>query len=463
MQQKNDFENQVLSGLEKCGINLKQIAQSRSCIGAAVSGGADSISLLYALSDLCLQYAIPLKIITVNHFIREDSETCGDASFVVEQCRLLKQQNFDVEVTLYELKKGEVASLAEEKGIGEEAAARELRYKAFEEFIVSNNLSCLCLAHNKNDQSETLIMRFLQGAGGTAAGGIPCVRGKYVRPLLWTERSQIEAYLNSKGIEWRTDSTNSNVQYVRNRIRHKLVPVLDEQFSGWETAVSNGAQKALDDADFIQSVAEEYFTRLAIVDSEKVEFKGREFYSLAKALQLRLLLLAANTLSADSMKSEIRIPYVFLRDICDCADNYIEENSEKKGGGEAVKSFADLQFVLKRDGVLVKKTPQLQNEIVFSAIIEKSGIYEFPWGQVFVPEIFKFPVLLRSYHTDDMIETSEGGMKKVSDVISSWHVKENLRRYIPVVQALNEPEQRILCILGSCQGYKDWIVQNEKM
>ena len=463
MNPKSDFENQVLSGLEKCGINLKQVANRGGVLGAAVSGGADSISLLHALSSLCSKNEIPLKVITVNHFIREDSETCGDADFVIEQCRHLKQKNFDVEVSLYELQKGEVSSLAEQKGIGEEAAARELRYKAFEEFILTNKLCCLCLAHNKNDQSETLIMRFLQGAAGTAAAGIPCVRGKYVRPLLWTERSQIETYLKERGVQWRTDSTNSNVQYLRNRIRHRIVPVLNEHFAGWETAVMNGAQKAFDDADFVQNAAQEYFDRLAVITEGVVTFKGRDFYSLARALQLRLLLLAANTLTANSLESEIRIPYVFLRDICDCADNYIEENSEKKGGGEAVKSFAGLQFVLKRDGVLVKKTPQVQNEIVFSVIIEKSGMYEFPWGQVLVPDVFSFPVMLRSYHTDDMIETSDGGMKKVSDVLSSWHVSENLRHYIPVVQALNEPEQRILCILGSCQGYKDWIVQNEKM
>ena len=452
------FENQVLSGLQKCSINLEQIASCGGTIGAAVSGGADSVSLLYALAVLCRETGVPLKVITINHYMRADAETCADAAFVQTQCQKLHDQGFNVEFTLHELGRGDVSALAQEKGIGEEAAARELRYQAFDTFIQKNSLTCLCLAHNKNDQTETLLMRFLQGAGGSAAAGIPAVRGKYVRPLLWTERSAIESYLREKNLSWQTDSTNNDTRYLRNKIRHELIPFLNQHFTGWDNAVLNGAQKAADDSEFLQQQAAELFKDLAKIEENQVIFAGRSFYQLGKAFKTRLILLAANSLGLD-----MRIPYVFLRDVCDCADNYIEEKSEKKGGGAAVKSFANLQIVLKNDGVYIKKTPQVQNEIVFSVIIEESGMYEFPWGQVNVPSGFRFPVLLRSWHSDDMILAADGGMRKVSDIISSWHVAETLRHYIPVVQVLDEPEQRILGILGSCQGYKDWIVKNEKM
>ena len=301
-------------------------------------------------------------------------------------------------------------------------------------------------------------MRFLQGAGGSAASGIPCVRGKYVRPLLWTDRASIEAYLNDKGVEWRTDSTNEDTRYLRNKIRHELVPFLNRTFGGWDSAVMNGAEKALDDAEVLNQTAQEYFDRLAQVSPEQVSFSGADFYTLPRALKTRLILLAANSLGVD-----VRIPYVFLRDICDCADNYIEENSQKKGGGQAVKAFAGLEVVLQKKGVFVKKASEIQNEIVFSAIIEQSGVYEIPFGQVYLPQTFDYPVMLRSWHTDDFVQTADGGFKKVSDVLSSWHVSQKVRCFIPVVQALKEPEQRILAVLGSCQGYKDWIVKNEKM
>ena len=130
---------------------------------------------------------------------------------------------------------------------------------------------------------------------------------------------------------------------------------------------------------------------------------------------------------------------------------------------EAVKNFASLSVVLKSKDVLIKKASELQKETVFSAIIEHSGLYEIPGGQTFVPDGLSFPVLLRSWHTDDSVLTADGGYKKVNDVLSDWHVAKELRQFIPVVQALDEPEQKILCVLGSCFGYKDWIVKNEKM
>ena len=221
----SEFEEHVLKGLQSCGINLKEASASGSMLGAAVSGGADSVSLLVALCNLCKSYSIPLKIITVNHYIRRESETCGDVEFVKQLCESLKNQEYDVELAVCELQKGQVAALADEKQIGIEAAARELRYKAFENFIAEKKLACLCLAHNKNDQLETLLMRFLQGAGTEARGGIPLVRGKYVRPLLGIERAQIEEYLNQKNIAWRNDSTNNDTAYLRNRIRAELVPL----------------------------------------------------------------------------------------------------------------------------------------------------------------------------------------------------------------------------------------------
>ncbi len=440
----SEFEEHVLKGLQSCGINLKEASASGSMLGAAVSGGADSVSLLVALCNLCKSYSIPLKIITVNHYIRRESETCGDVEFVKQLCESLKNQEYDVELTVCELQKGQVAALADEKQIGIEAAARELRYKAFENFIAEKKLACLCLAHNKNDQLETLLMRFLQGAGTEARGGIPLVRGKYVRPLLGIERAQIEEYLNQKNIAWRNDSTNNDTAYLRNRIRAELVPLLNEKFAGWDKAVLAGAEKAEDDAEVIQAAGFENVKGLMIDES---------FYSLPRALKIRALLQLANNAGCDT-----RIPYVFLRDVCDyCdyADNYNRRKVEKR--------FSDLCFILDENGVSVKKSDEIQNEIVFSAIIEKSGFYEIPAGQVFVPDGLEFPVLMRSWRAGDEVQTADGGTKKLADVFADWHVPQVKRQFIPVVQELKSPEQRILCILGSCLGYKDWIVKNEKV
>ena len=441
----SEFEEQVLKGLQSCAINLKSLSSQKSCIGAAVSGGADSVSLLISLCALCKSFSIPLKVITVNHYIRQENETCGDVEFVRQLCDSLHNQGYDVELTVCELEKGQVGTLADKKAIGIEAAARELRYNAFEKFIAEKNLKCLCLAHNKNDQLETLLMRFLQGAGTESRAGIPQVRGKYVRPLLGIERSQIEEYLTLKKISWRTDSTNYDTSYLRNRIRQELVPLLNERFYGWDKAVLAGAQKAADDAEVLESVGS-----LSLSKGEQLD---QSFYSLPRALKIRALLKAANDAGCDT-----RIPYVFLRDVCDYCDSADNYNRRK-----VEKLFANLCFILDENGVTVKNQEEVQNEIVFSAIIEKSGFYEIPTGQVFVPDGIEFPVLLRCWRPGDEVLTADGSTKKLSDVFSDWHVPAVKRQFIPVVQELKTPEQKIVCILGSCLGYKDWIVKNEKV
>ncbi|MBR5400413.1 MAG: tRNA lysidine(34) synthetase TilS [Treponema sp.] len=464
MQQTFDFEKNVLCGLKECGVNPADLALAQKTLGVAVSGGADSVSLLVSLCSICKNFSIPLAAVTVNHFIRADEETCGDVEYVKTLCKSLKDQGYDVSLTVCELKKGQVQQLSEAKGCGLESAARELRYKAFEDFINQNNISYLCLAHNKNDQNETILMKFLQGQG-TGTTGIPPVRGKYIRPLLWTERSYIEEYLKQKNILWRTDSTNTDTAYLRNKIRNVLVPLLNTQFAGWDKSVNLGLEKNALDDECLEGLAKRFIkehSNLWAGDSKlgpELQLDGAAFYALDRAIQYRVILAAFNELGYDG-----RVPYVFLRDICECADNYKEESSEKKGGGAAYKSFANLQVVLQKNKVCVKKTACMQNEIVFSDIIYEYGTYDFPWGQVSIPEPepangWHFPVLLRSWNSADTVKAADGTMRKVSDILSSWHVDQNLRQYIPVVQALDNPEQEILAVLGSCQGYKDWIVK----
>ena len=321
----SNFEDLVREGLFNCHIHLPNVSHDGGIIGAAVSGGADSVSLLVSLCHLLKPHSIPLKVITVNHYIRQESESCGDVDFVKQLCQSLKNQGYDVELTVHELQKGQVAALAEKKSIGIEAAARELRYEAFDKFIEQNKLKCLCLAHNKNDQLETLLMRFLQGAGTDSAAGIPQIRGKYVRPLLDIERTEIEKYLTQNNITWRTDSTNSDTAYLRNRIRSELVPLLNENFAGWDKAVLTGAQKAADDSEVL--------SQIIVMEPEELSWDD-SFYEFPRGLQIRVLLKLANNAGCST-----RIPYAFLLDVCDYvkhADNYNRRKVEKR--------FEDLCF-----------------------------------------------------------------------------------------------------------------------
>ena len=147
-----DFEKKVKDSLIECGVEVSENAPSHTPrVGVAVSGGADSISLLLALSQLFS----PLYVITVNHNIRPAEESRGDVDFVLEVCEKLRRGGTsEINCDVVELERGEVERAAAERGGGIDEAARHLRYAAFGRFVTERGLDALCLAHNRNDQLE---------------------------------------------------------------------------------------------------------------------------------------------------------------------------------------------------------------------------------------------------------------------------------------------------------------------
>lgn len=471
MNNLNWFEQKVFKGISDCRINLEEIKLQHKTVAAAVSGGADSVSMLVSLCVILKSFEIPLKVITVNHFIRPDEETCGDADFVLKLCSDLKGSGFSVEAELYELEKGQVASFAGKNGYSIEEAARMLRYDLFEKFIQKENAAVLCLAHNKNDQMETVLMRFLQGADCDSSSGIPLVRENFIRPLLNINRSEIELYLREKNLTWRIDSTNSDNNYLRNRIRNLLVPFLNENFSGWQNSVETGIEKSLLDKEIIEQNLQAFPVKL---DYEKKEalIKKSDFNQVPDGLKNRVLVKAMNFAG-----EERRIPLGFLKDVID---------SEMKSGEnhEFKKIFDDVEIDVKKEELLVKKACKTETETYFSVIIGKdspgNGSFIFgntdftyeknPEGIKFVTEesenggkseyLIKcsFPLRVRSYCAGDEVYDSTGHLKKINEIFSSWHIPEEKRSLIPLVEELGK-ENGIICILGSFLGFKDWIVK----
>jgi tRNA(Ile)-lysidine synthase len=134
---------------------------------------------------------------------------------------------------------GKIASYARDKGLGIEAAARFFRLRAL--FHHARNLGCgtrILIAHTKDDMLEMALMRVLRGSGPQGLAAMPISRGRILRPLLSVSRAEILEYLESKNVPWREDSTNTDVAFLRNRIRHKLVPLLNESFPTWKTALA---------------------------------------------------------------------------------------------------------------------------------------------------------------------------------------------------------------------------------
>jgi tRNA(Ile)-lysidine synthase len=455
----NEFDSIVK---EQFVLNLPEFSTKKIDdlkIGVAVSGGADSVSLLISLCHIFNSKKNPLNVITVNHFIRPEEETCGDVFFVKELCNSLKNEGYNLELKIIDLEKGEIENLAKKRKCGIEEAARFVRYSWFEKFICQKNLDCLCLAHNKNDQMETLLMRFLQGSSGEALSGIKQLREKYFRPLLVIEREEIEKYLNEQKIDWRTDKTNFDTNYLRNKIRHKLVPLLDEEFAGWKTALQNGVEKSSFDSEIIEKRRKKVEF---IMGKNCVKIPLEEFDSLLFGEKVRELINAANLLGCDK-----RIPFGFLKDVINSAKKMEVKNS-------FCKKFLDVEIKIQNKNLFVKKADNSYTDVHFFAIIENEGNYDFPFGElnvvrkddlgtIFVngknvDSDFKFPFCVHNLRLNDEIENSEGNLKKIADIFSDWHVTEEDRILIPIFQELQTEEQRNICIIADFLGYKNWIV-----
>jgi tRNA(Ile)-lysidine synthase len=190
-------------------------------IVVGVSGGPDSMALLYVLLEIRSLINFNIHVAHVNHGVRgEDAKS--DQLFVEKIAKKLNLPYYTKNVNMIEYGK--------EEGISAEEAGRELRYGFFRE-ILSESGGKIAVAHNMNDQAETLFMRFLRGTGIDGLKGMDFITQDIIRPILGIDRKEIEAYIDNNKIETVLDKTNLEPIYSRNKIRLELMPYIEENFN----------------------------------------------------------------------------------------------------------------------------------------------------------------------------------------------------------------------------------------
>ena len=197
-----------------------------SRVMAAVSGGPDSVALLHALLKIRAALRLSLRIVHLDHGLRPDS--AQDADFV----RALGTR-WRVPTTI---ERREVSTTCAREGWSLEDGARRVRYQVLLETARRYSADFIATAHTADDQAETVLMRFIRGAGLMGLGGIPIKRplapGVWVvRPLLESWRLDVLAHLKRAGLAYRDDPTNADPRFVRNRIRHGLLPLLEREYN----------------------------------------------------------------------------------------------------------------------------------------------------------------------------------------------------------------------------------------
>ncbi|MBI4707149.1 MAG: tRNA lysidine(34) synthetase TilS [Candidatus Omnitrophica bacterium] len=226
-----------------------------------VSGGPDSLALLFLLHSLRDEMQLVLHVAHLDHMLRKDSHK--DAQFVK-----IASERLGIPVTCG---KADVKKLVVNGSF--EEAARNARFAFFLETAKKINAKKIALGHNLDDQAETVLMRFLRGSGLYGLAGIIPKRKIYgleiIRPLIEIKRSGIEAYLKNKGIKPRIDITNSQDIYFRNKIRNRLLPLLEKEYNkNIKEVLANTAQSLGADYDYLDKIAQAWLkgksTRLDI-------------------------------------------------------------------------------------------------------------------------------------------------------------------------------------------------------
>lgn len=258
-------------------IDREGMFAAEGTIGAAVSGGGDSVALLHALRTLFPDREI--AAVHLNHCLR-GADSDADEEFVRKLAAKLGCKHF--------VRREDVAL----GGGNLERAGRHARYRFFEELLADGSCSEIATGHTQSDQAETVLFRLLRGACGSGLSGVwPVYHERIFRPMLDVTRAEVLEYLERSGLDWREDASNSDSSFARNRLRHRLLPQLRREWnSNLDSALAHTADWAVEEERFWNRRIAALSERCAEHGSAEIILDVHELQALCVAEQRRVLL-----------------------------------------------------------------------------------------------------------------------------------------------------------------------------
>lgn len=278
----SEFENM----LEKVVATLKKyhLVSPGDKVLLAVSGGADSVAMLICFTELQKKFKLKLHVAHLNHGFRGE-ESRGDAVFVNNLCEKL-----GVAATIENANLPEILS---KTGESLQAGARRVRYQFLEKVAEQEQANKIAVAQNADDQAETVLINLLRGGGTSGLKGIPIKRDRIIRPLIEVTRNEIESFCKQHAIEFRTDSSNLKTVYLRNSIRLKLIPHLQEEYNPNLIENLNHVAKIMAEEDkHLTAETNAALEKMAVMAKHGIKVKLGPFLKLPLALQRRVVRMA---------------------------------------------------------------------------------------------------------------------------------------------------------------------------
>ncbi|MBO9131315.1 tRNA lysidine(34) synthetase TilS [Bacillus sp. 165] len=418
-------------------IEENKLLQKETTVVIGVSGGADSLALLYYLHSRKEKYNLRLIVAHVDHMFR------GEESY--EDLRYVHKVSDNLSIPC-EFVQIDVASYQRKHGLGVQAAARECRYRFFEEVMKKYNSDYLALGHHGDDQVETILMRLVRGSTAAGYAGIPMKRqfstGWIIRPFLIVTKEEIEEYCKKRDIVPRVDKSNFKEDYTRNRFRKHVLPYLKKENHRVHERFQTFSKIMQEDEDYLQELAIEKMNKVVKKkDKNKVVLAIPSFESMAMALQRRGIQLILNYLYQDnpSSLSSIHINKVLSlikRDHPSGSLDFPEGLKVIRTYEECIFSFDKEQCFPFSYNVAVPGTIDLPNGD--QLIVEKSSCfldsYDTTTTFVALTKELKLPLTVRSRKDGDrMTVKGMNGTKKIKAIFIDKKVPKHLRDYWPIV------------------------------
>lgn len=401
-----------------------------------LSGGPDSVCLLHVLHALKDNLRLDLHALYIDHGLRPE-EVPLEIKFCENLCENLKVP--------FITKSIDVKSYAQSQGMNRQEAARALRYMVFEETAYKINAQRIALGHTADDQAETLLMRLFRGSGPTGLSAIPPIRGIIIRPLIEIERAEIERFLEEEKIDFIVDSSNLRKDYLRNKIRSSLIPMLKEYNPAIIDTLSRTAAIFREENNYLDIIVMKTMMRLI---SRKTDARIEFFLSPVEVMD-KVLLRRVLRKAIEESKGLRGISFTHIEDIIDLI------KSGKAGdriyiprGIKAIKKYSTFvltseppvklsTYVFEVPGEVFLKEAEIS---IKAFIVEKNAEYKIDepglWTAYgsFDADRLTFPLTVRPRKTGDFFyPLGFGRRKKLQDFFVDEKIPRDERDRVPLM------------------------------
>lgn len=425
-------------------IKQQKLFEPGSVVGVGVSGGSDSMALLHLLNNYKDDLDIDVVAINIDHCLREES--AFDSAFVARFCKQNHIRLFKFRV--------DCQTLAKSKKLSIEAAAREGRYGIFDTLIKKNLVDKIATAHHVSDQAETVLLHILRGSGLQGARGMSLVRDNYVKPFLYTEKYEINAYIYNNHIETVEDESNNDNRFQRNFIRNKVMPLIRQEWRNADKTLASFASLCALDDDYINKFA----LTDGIVNDDLYVKIPLTYFNFNKSVVSRIVFKA---LKMADFQTDIE-----KKHIADIIDLYEKENGTKidlPGGAKAIKEYEYITITRQEKKSLVDEYKFKTGKTSipnFGSIYVKKTSNLFLRPNVHLIDASKLPknAVWRKRQEGDVITKFGGGTKKLKSFLIEKKVPARIRDSLPVLAVKNEVY--VVASVDICEKLK--IDQNSK-